>query len=166
MVIHQWPTVGENAIVAMYYPNPSNYAVFGIYSSALGGYQDYVYFDASHTFTLCIQPEYSTGYTSYDEITFYVYDNDASTLWSNPYSIGWTEYIKDVDYALEQNDAYDPNGNSCFVYNYFALDKDFGFVDLDSCFTWLEWENEDMVNHHSESFNGNYAYLSQWKWYW
>jgi hypothetical protein len=168
-VIHQWPTSGENCIVITYHPNDYYAAVFGIFISALGGYQDYAYFQAaSDTFTLAIQPEYSSGSTSYSEITFYVYDDSTSTLWSETYSLGTTQYIKDVDYALEQDNEHQPNGLSCSVTGFFALDKDFNFVDLQSCFSWTEWESLMMVNVHWQTYydDGYSATLTQAKWWW
>jgi len=60
-VLHQWPTSGENGIVITYYPGAgSNSGVFGIYISTLGGYQEWKYFPASHSFSMGIRPEHQT----------------------------------------------------------------------------------------------------------
>lgn len=161
-VMHQWPTSGENAIVVSYYPN-SDQAIFGIYISALGGYQDWVYFDPSDTFTLAIQPLYSTGNTSYSQITFYIYDDTTSTLWDETYSLGTTQYIKEVDYALEQDNDYEPNNTICSFTGFFALDTNYNFVNLQSTFQWKEWQSERMENWHRQSYGGSYVYLEQAK---
>jgi hypothetical protein len=157
-VMHQWPTSGENAIVIWHYPNQYYSAIFGIYSSALGGYQDWAYFDADDSFTLAIQPNYSTGTTSYSSITYYIYDDTTSTLWEETYNLGTTQYIDSVDYALEQGDSYEANSVTCAFTGFFALDEDFDFVNLQSTFQWLEWENDEMYNLHNEVYyDGGYT---------
>jgi hypothetical protein len=157
-VMHQWPTSGENAIVIWYYPNEYYSAIFGIYSSVLGGYQDWAYFDADDSFTLAIRPNYSTGTTSYSSITYYIYDDTTSTLWEETYNLGTTQYIDSVDYALEQGDSYEANSVTCAFTGFFALDEDFDFVNLQSTFRWLEWENDEMYNLHNEVYyDGGYT---------
>jgi len=167
-VLHQWPTQGENCIVITYDPSqpPDRTGVFGIYISALGGYTgDYVRRPASHTFSIAIRPEHANGHTDYTQITFLVYDQTDGVQWSKTYTLPATQYIKDVDAALEHNDTVTPNSLWKTFVDYHALDKNLEAVNLKNTFTWTEWPSLNMDNQHSESYYGGdeYARLNQRK---
>ena len=165
-VLHQWPTSGENAIAITYFPGAgSNSGVFGIYIGALSGYVDYVYRPASHTISIAIRPEHANGHTDYTQITFLVYDQTDGVQWSKTYTLPATQYIKDVDAALEHDDTVTPNSLWKTFVDYHALDQNLEAVNLKDTFTWKEWPSLNMDNKHSEYYYGGdeYARLNQRK---
>ena len=125
----------------------------------------YVVLQAIHSLSIAIRPEHANGHTDYTQITFLVYDQTDGVQWSKTYTLPATQYIKDVDAALEHNDTMTPNSLWKTFVDYHALDKNLEAVNLKNTFTWTEWPNLNMDNQHSESYYGGdeYASLNQRK---
>ena len=166
-VVHQWPTEGENAIVATYPGSGQNSAVFGSYISALGGYTgDRVYRPADHVFSLGIRPEHQTGKREYTRIYFWLWDQTTGDFWSKTYTLPDTQLIGGVDGALEHNSTVTPNSLWKNFIDFNALDKNKNNVDLKANFKWKEWPCTNMNNEHNERYYGTnnvYADLNQRK---
>jgi hypothetical protein len=103
---------------------------------------------------------------AYTRIFFWIYDFTNGVSWSKTYTLPTTQYIKDVDAALEHDDTVPPNSLWKNFIDFCTLDKNKNYVNLQASFQWKEWSSPTLYNQHTERFYGtNYIYgdLSQRK---
>lgn len=158
-VMHQYEAdaegdiTAENAIVLMKWDND---ALCRPYISSLGGYQEPypIVYPASHTISIGIRPEHSSGSREYNEIYMWIWDRTTDTFWGKTYNLPQTEKITIVDAALECDENETPDSQWKNFYK-FSPSLPSG-QDIANKFTWAEHSSPVFNNEHSEDYYHNY----------